>query len=196
MKYLYCQTCTSAKARPGADTPEFDSWFEGHFNEGNVKYRHGFRYTTVLSDGEAKTFKRLSEMEVYGPDVKIEKEECVNHVACTPRRRRRPRGRCATRRSSPPSGGRTRKTVRSVSRFTCPTRSTRPFVHNAPPPAERRRVPRRTRVRAAKIRQPSDERREETETRESAPCAGNQPLPTYICRACRLYDDTPEKLAK
>ena len=43
--------------------------------------RHGFHYTTILSDGDAKTFKRLSEMEVYGPDVKIEKEEWVNHVA-------------------------------------------------------------------------------------------------------------------
>ena len=43
--------------------------------------RHGFRYITILSDGDAKTFKRLTEMEVYGPDVKIEKEECVNHVA-------------------------------------------------------------------------------------------------------------------
>ena len=102
VKSLYCQTCTSAKARLGADTPEFDSYFEGHFGECNVNYignpggmevtvaedlwdrsvdKHGFRYTTGLSDGDAKTFKRLSEMEVYGPDVKIEKEECVNHVA-------------------------------------------------------------------------------------------------------------------
>jgi len=102
VKSLYCQTCTSAKARLGADTPEFDTWFERHFNECNINYtgnpggmevavaedlwdrsvdRHGFRYTTILSDGDAKTFKRLSEMEVYGPDVTIEKEECVNHVA-------------------------------------------------------------------------------------------------------------------
>ncbi|KAK2162271.1 hypothetical protein NP493_1529g00024 [Ridgeia piscesae] len=102
VNFLYCQTCTSAKARLGEDKPEFDSWFEGHFGECNVNYtgnpggmevavaedlwdrsvdRHGFRYTTILSDGYAKTFKRLSEMEVYGPDVKIEKEECVNHVA-------------------------------------------------------------------------------------------------------------------
>ena len=102
VKSLYCQTCTSAKARLGADTPEFDSWFEGHFGECNVNYtgnpggmevamaedlwdrpvdRHVFRYTTILSDGDAKTFKRLTEMEMYGPDVKIEKEECVNHVA-------------------------------------------------------------------------------------------------------------------
>ena len=35
---LYCQSCTSAKARLGADTPEFDSWFEGHFGECNVNY--------------------------------------------------------------------------------------------------------------------------------------------------------------
>ena len=43
--------------------------------------RHDFCYTIIFSDGDAKTFKRLSEMEVYGPDVKLEKEECVNHVA-------------------------------------------------------------------------------------------------------------------
>ena len=48
---------------------------------GQVGDRHGYRYTTVLSNGDTKTFKQLSEMEVYGSDVMFEKEECSNHVA-------------------------------------------------------------------------------------------------------------------
>ncbi|GFW39844.1 uncharacterized protein TNCV_2420091 [Trichonephila clavipes] len=39
------------------------------------------RYTTVLCDGDAKTHQNLNEKEVYGDDVVIVKEECVNHVA-------------------------------------------------------------------------------------------------------------------
>ena len=41
----------------------------------------GFRYTTMVSDGDSRTFKRLTKMKVYGDDVKITKEECINHVA-------------------------------------------------------------------------------------------------------------------
>ena len=39
-----------------------------------------FRYTTMLSDGEARTFNHLSSLQVYG-DVELQKEECINHVA-------------------------------------------------------------------------------------------------------------------
>jgi len=39
------------------------------------------RYTTVFADGDAKTFLELQEAEVYGPDIQITKEECINHVA-------------------------------------------------------------------------------------------------------------------
>ena len=41
---------------------------------------HGMRYTTLLSDGDAKTFNHLVKTEVYGPDVELNKEECINHV--------------------------------------------------------------------------------------------------------------------
>jgi len=34
----------------------------------------------MVSDGNSRTFKRLTKMKVYG-DVKITKEECINHVA-------------------------------------------------------------------------------------------------------------------
>ncbi|KAK7863479.1 hypothetical protein R5R35_010515 [Gryllus longicercus] len=41
----------------------------------------GMRYSTVLSDGDAKTFIHLVKEAVYGNDVQIEKEECINHIA-------------------------------------------------------------------------------------------------------------------
>ena len=41
----------------------------------------GFRYTTIISDGDSKTFNHLQELSVYGPEVPLVKEECLNHVA-------------------------------------------------------------------------------------------------------------------
>ena len=35
----------------------------------------------MLSDGGSKSFDRLKEMDVYGKDIKISKEECINHVS-------------------------------------------------------------------------------------------------------------------
>ncbi|GFX31498.1 uncharacterized protein TNCV_1780941 [Trichonephila clavipes] len=34
----------------------------------------------ILSDGDCKTFNYLCEKKVYGPDIVIKKEECINHV--------------------------------------------------------------------------------------------------------------------
>ena len=45
----------------------------------SVEYK--FRYTMVLSYGDAKTFIHLSALKVYGDNVTLEKEECINHVA-------------------------------------------------------------------------------------------------------------------
>ncbi|XP_076666549.1 uncharacterized protein LOC143368062 [Andrena cerasifolii] len=39
------------------------------------------RYTTMLSDGDAKTHTHIQSLQVYGPDIDIQKEECVNHIA-------------------------------------------------------------------------------------------------------------------
>ncbi len=82
---LYCQGCTQTSARYGGrHNPEFRKWLENH-TECNQNYsgsieKHNFRYTTLLSDGDAKTFKHLCSLNVYG-DVPPTKEECVNHVA-------------------------------------------------------------------------------------------------------------------
>ncbi|GFS81930.1 uncharacterized protein TNCV_2497171 [Trichonephila clavipes] len=40
-----------------------------------------FRYTTLLSDADANTYQYLNTKEVYGPEIKIKKEECINHVS-------------------------------------------------------------------------------------------------------------------
>ncbi|KAH9366722.1 hypothetical protein HPB48_008777 [Haemaphysalis longicornis] len=41
--------------------------------------KHGLRYTTVLSDGDSRMYLALLESNVYGY-IKIQKENCVNHV--------------------------------------------------------------------------------------------------------------------
>jgi hypothetical protein len=43
--------------------------------------KHNFRYSTILCDGDAKTLATLNKEEVYGPDVTLVKEDCINHVA-------------------------------------------------------------------------------------------------------------------
>lgn len=40
----------------------------------------GFSYTTLVSDGDCKTFNELLSLKPHS-DIEIEKEECTNHVA-------------------------------------------------------------------------------------------------------------------
>ena len=98
----YCQACSYAKARfGGSDTAKFHVWFQSHKNDCNKNYTRaaggmevtaaeimwgrseskGFRYTTMVSDSDARTFRHLSDLKVYGEDVALAKEECINHVA-------------------------------------------------------------------------------------------------------------------
>ena len=42
--------------------------------------KHKFRYTTILSDGDSKSFLALAESNMYG-DIAIHKEECVNYAS-------------------------------------------------------------------------------------------------------------------
>ena len=97
---LYCQRCTYAeKLFGGTHTPEFQQWLETH-TECNKNYNstsggmedtaaeilwnrsleRGYRYTTIVSDGDAKTFSHLTDLQVYG-NVVLRKEECINHVS-------------------------------------------------------------------------------------------------------------------
>lgn len=41
--------------------------------------KHKLRYTTMLSDGDSRTFHALTENEVYGY-IKVAKKDCINHV--------------------------------------------------------------------------------------------------------------------
>ena len=43
--------------------------------------RNNMRYTTMLCDGDSISYYALSEAKVYGPDVIIKKEDCVNHIS-------------------------------------------------------------------------------------------------------------------
>ena len=96
---LYCQRCAYASTR---HTAAFNEWYVTHEPECNQNYEEAsggmevkaaelrwtrstdrnFTYTTILSDGDVRTFNRLTIMRVYG-DVELQKEECVNHVAST-----------------------------------------------------------------------------------------------------------------
>ncbi|KAK3755793.1 hypothetical protein RRG08_033970 [Elysia crispata] len=40
----------------------------------------GLRYTTLVADGDCKTFNELQELRPYG-DTSICQEECTNHVS-------------------------------------------------------------------------------------------------------------------
>lgn len=40
----------------------------------------GLRYTTIIADGDCKTYNELCKRKPYG-NVAITKAECVNHVA-------------------------------------------------------------------------------------------------------------------
>ena len=80
---------------------DFKTWYNGHKPDCECNFtgsanamevaaaeviwkrslQHKFRYTAMVADGDAKTFSNLQKLSVYGPDVIIEKEECLNHVA-------------------------------------------------------------------------------------------------------------------
>jgi hypothetical protein len=98
----YCHMCMITERDLGSDSPEFDIWYQSHKNSNNCNKNYDgssgsmelaiavilwqrsvsdceMRYTTMLSDGDAKTFNHLSSLNIYSDP--IEKEECINHVA-------------------------------------------------------------------------------------------------------------------
>lgn len=98
----YCPECICSKRDLGSDSAEFHVWFEGHKNHCSQNFYGSsnamemsaaeiiwkrsaqtgrIHYTTMLSDGDAKTFQHLQGLNVYDDDVTLTKEECINHVA-------------------------------------------------------------------------------------------------------------------
>ena len=96
----FCLVCSKAKIDLGGDSPDFAVWFQGHEKYCSQNHHessgamervaaekiwkrteaYGFRFTEMISDGDASTFSHLSKLKVYGEDVIIRKEECINHV--------------------------------------------------------------------------------------------------------------------
>lgn len=90
--------CAGCERGPKAHDPHYEEWKASHVCQKNTDKKsgemeveaglilfrrswekHHLRYTTVLSDGDSRTFLALKEAEVYGY-IDIQKEECVNHV--------------------------------------------------------------------------------------------------------------------
>lgn len=97
----YCRVCQKKKTEVDENSPQFKIWFDGHKPVCQANYEGsspameteaaeilwkrseslGFRYVSVISDGDLKSFDHVSALNVYGDDITIEKQECVNHVA-------------------------------------------------------------------------------------------------------------------
>ncbi|GFX98657.1 uncharacterized protein TNCV_1502351 [Trichonephila clavipes] len=92
-----CRHCSVAKNKLGQSSAEFSIWYEGHKSECDINHLGsstsmemeaaltlwkrstslGFRYITVLSDGDCKTFNYLCEKKVYGPDIVIKRKNVL-----------------------------------------------------------------------------------------------------------------------
>ena len=98
---MYCHSCSLKKAHLGADTAVFAEWYATHRDDCSVNYHgssnameveaakrlwlrsvhtRGLMYTGMLGDGDSKAYQAVVDLEPYGPDVTIEREECVNHA--------------------------------------------------------------------------------------------------------------------
>ncbi|GFU33887.1 uncharacterized protein TNCV_615141 [Trichonephila clavipes] len=95
-----CVECELAKSGLGENSAGFHLWYEGYISPCAINHigsscameqeaalklwqkseDNGFRYTTLLSDGDAKTYQYLNAKEVYGLEIKMKKEECINHI--------------------------------------------------------------------------------------------------------------------
>lgn len=90
--------CAGCESGPKEGDPSYVKWKEDHVCQRNTTKKSGemeveaglilfkrslelynLRYTTVLSDGDSRTYLALQEEKVYGY-IPIAKEDCVNHV--------------------------------------------------------------------------------------------------------------------
>ena len=97
----FCQACVKTASELGGHSPEFYFWWQGHADQCSISHTGssgamettiaeiiwkrsenlGSRFLKMLSDGDSKAYTHVASLNVYGNDYKIEKEECVNHVA-------------------------------------------------------------------------------------------------------------------
>ncbi|RUS86508.1 hypothetical protein EGW08_005758 [Elysia chlorotica] len=99
----YCHTCDSKTGLREADPKAYETWEQAHLGSGTCNRnfhgtsgmmeahamkilwlrslrKHNMRYVTVVSDGDAKAYNAVFQLQPYGPDCPIEKEDCINHV--------------------------------------------------------------------------------------------------------------------
>ena len=88
----YCHGCTTVGDRMDKTSPEYHLWSADHKCDRNFKgtagamdaaiaeilwkrsiERHGFRYVTLLSDGDARTYNHIASLNVYGDRCHIKK---------------------------------------------------------------------------------------------------------------------------
>lgn len=97
----FCRNCAMTEHDLGEGSPEFNIWYQAHVLECDKNYdgsspgmevaaaeilwkrsvAYKFRYTTIISDGDSKVFSHLQSLNVYGPEIELHKEECINHVS-------------------------------------------------------------------------------------------------------------------
>ncbi|XP_049521739.1 uncharacterized protein LOC125944722 [Dermacentor silvarum] len=90
--------CLGCENGPKPDSEGYDLWKLSHQCQKNTScksgqmeveagkilferslQRHNLRYTTMLCDGDSRTYNAIREAKVYGY-IEVEKEDCVNHV--------------------------------------------------------------------------------------------------------------------
>ena len=94
----YCQACKRWEGRDQT-SPQFQEWKASHIcpvnHQGSSSSMetagaltifqrsqdlHSLQYTTYLGDGDSSAFTSIQEASPYGPNVTINKLECVGHV--------------------------------------------------------------------------------------------------------------------
>ncbi|GFV77881.1 uncharacterized protein TNCV_351 [Trichonephila clavipes] len=95
-----CRHCSVAKNKLGESRAEFSILYEEHKSECDINHSgsstsmemeerlpygkdplHSDFVTSVFSDGDCKMFSYLCQKKVYGSDIVIKKELCMNHVS-------------------------------------------------------------------------------------------------------------------
>ncbi|KAH7937546.1 hypothetical protein HPB49_012998 [Dermacentor silvarum] len=89
--------CAGCESGPKQSDPGYEAWKDGHQCQKNTDKKAGemeveaalilfrslerykLRYTTVLCDGDSRSYLALQADKVYGY-IPIEKDDCVNHV--------------------------------------------------------------------------------------------------------------------
>jgi len=99
----HCKVCSHLESYKTKDPERFSTEFDEHKKSGDCKInyegssnamevrgalrlwhrslqKHNFRYTVMVSDGDSKAHRSVSDSNCYGDGVTIEKIDCIGHV--------------------------------------------------------------------------------------------------------------------